>query len=114
MKFTHTLTLTVLAWLSLSVAASADNGGRLAALERQVSNLQAQLHELTVANQRLTERIEQLMPAGLTAPKGCKGQLQSLQDKLSALRKLGFKDTHPDAINVLRQIEDLEQECPDN
>lgn len=93
---------------------------RLDGAKSDLRNTRSQISELKVAQQTLQEQIANVPPT-IREAKSASGRggssrdpleerLADLQKKMDQLRVLGFKDRHPDIVNVNRQIASVELE----
>jgi len=89
------------------------NADLIASMRSEITNLKTIVADLAAQNDRLSGLVEKLiaqnLPADAEAP--CAERQQALTSKLDQLKSLGYKDNHPDMINVTRQMDTVASEC---
>lgn len=93
---------------------------RLESAKNELRGTRSKIAELKVAQQTLQEQIQNVPPTireaksssgrGGSSRDPLEERLADLQKKLDQLKVLGYKDRHPDIVNVSRQIESLQAE----
>jgi TolA-binding protein len=86
----------------------------LAELRDQINTLNSLVLDLSVENKRLSGLIEQMMANNSTANEKttpCSARMRTLQNRLDAIKALGYGSTHPDKMATQQQLETVQTEC---
>ena len=89
------------------------NAVTLASLRDEITSLKSLVAELALENKKLGGLIEQLSRNSALMPtiSPCDDRKQILMRKLDSLHSLGYDASHPDVVNISRQLETIAVDC---